>query len=310
MFHHVSVLLHEAVEGLRINPDGTYVDCTVGGGGHSEAILRRLSERGRLIGLDQDQHALEAAGKRLGRLGKQVKLVHANFRHLERVLGELGVQEVDGLLFDLGISSPQVDEGERGFSYHQEAPLDMRMDRTQEVTASQLVNQLGEKELADILFRYGEERFARQIARKIVQARREEPIVTTTQLAEIIKSAIPAAARRSGPHPARRSFQALRIAVNDELGALQDGLEQAVRVLKSGGRIAVITFHSLEDRLCKQYFSSLAKGCHCPPELPVCVCGNQPLLRVVTKKPILPSEEELTENPRARSAKLRLAEKC
>ncbi|MDN4594961.1 16S rRNA (cytosine(1402)-N(4))-methyltransferase RsmH [Polycladomyces subterraneus] len=309
MFQHETVLKHEAVEGLNVRPDGVYVDCTLGGAGHTRLIAEHLGPAGTVIGIDQDDAALQAAHERLRDVGCRVHLIKSNFRRLKEILASLGLERVDGVLFDLGVSSPQLDEGERGFSYHRDAPLDMRMDPEAPLTAREVVNTWPEAELARILSQYGEERFARRIARTIVNRRRVSPIETTGELAEIIKVAIPAPARRTGPHPARRSFQAIRIAVNDELNAFQSALEQAIDGLNPGGRVAVITFHSLEDRICKRTFQEKEKRCACPPEFPVCVCNQQPVLRVITKKPILPSEEEIRENPRARSAKLRIAEK-
>mgnify|MGYP001339460269 CR=1 FL=1 len=316
MFRHVTVLLHEAVDGLAVKPDGIYVDCTLGGAGHAVAILEKLSSGGRLVAFDRDETAIGHAEKKLAAHRDRVTLVNENFRHLERVLADLpfvpkkdGVPQVDGILFDLGVSSPQLDEAERGFSYQHDAELDMRMDRRSALTARDIVNEWPEREIARILSAYGEERFAARIAARIVKRRETAPIRTTGELAELIKEAIPAAARRSGPHPARRSFQALRIAVNDELGALRDALEQAVRCLAPGGRVAVITFHSLEDRICKQVFSAHAGRCTCPPDFPVCVCNSEGLLRILTKKPIEPGPAEIEGNPRARSARLRIAEK-
>lgn len=309
MFHHVTVLKHEAVEGLAIKPSGCYVDCTLGGAGHSSLILESLDATGKLIAFDQDEQAIQHAESLFANRSEQVKLVNSNFRHLQDRLQELGITEVDGVLFDLGVSSPQLDEAERGFSYQQDAELDMRMDRSASLTAEQIVNNWDEQEIARILFEYGEEKFARKIARHIVRAREQERIRTTARLAELIKEAIPAAARRSGPHPAKRSFQAIRIAVNDELGALADALEAALRVLRPGGRISVITFHSLEDRIVKQFFAKNTERCTCPPDFPMCVCNNKGELRTINRKPIVPSPEELEANPRARSAKLRIAEK-
>lgn len=316
MFHHVTVLKEEAVDGLAVKPDGIYVDCTLGGAGHSERIASLLGPGGRLIGLDQDDAALAFAKERLAPFGDKVRLVKTNFRHLERVLREEGAPltdggtpQVDGILFDLGVSSPQLDEAERGFSYHQDAPLDMRMDRSGMLTAREIVNEWSEAEIAKILFEYGEEKFARRIASVIVKAREKGPVETTGQLAELVKEGIPAAARRTGGHPAKRSFQAIRIAVNDELGVLEQALEQGIRCLKPGGRISVITFHSLEDRICKQTFAKHMESCTCPPDFPLCVCNRKPLLRLVNRKPILPDEEELETNQRARSSKLRIAEK-
>lgn len=316
MFHHITVLKEEAVKGLAVKPDGIYVDCTLGGAGHSERIAAMLGEGGRLIGLDQDDKALAFAGEKLSPFGSRVTLVKTNFRHLEQVLKEQGVPlspegvpQVDGILFDLGVSSPQLDDAERGFSYHQDAELDMRMDQTGSLTARDIVNSWPEAEIAKILFEYGEEKFSRRIASVIVKAREKAPIETTGQLAELVKEGIPAAARRTGGHPAKRSFQAIRIAVNDELGVLEEALEQGIRCLRPGGRISVITFHSLEDRICKQAFSKYIESCTCPPDFPVCVCGRKSLLKLVNRKPIVPGEDELEHNQRARSSKLRVAEK-
>ncbi|WP_126425994.1 16S rRNA (cytosine(1402)-N(4))-methyltransferase RsmH [Brevibacillus marinus] len=309
MFQHITVLKEEAVDGLAIRPDGVYVDCTLGGGGHSSLIASRLEAGGRLIALDQDDAALQHARERLAAFADRVTVVKSNFRRLRDVLDELGVAKVDGVLYDLGVSSPQLDEAERGFSYNAEAPLDMRMDRDASLTAQEIVNQWPEAELARVIWEYGEEKFSRRIARQIALSRERAPIETTGQLVEIIKQAIPAPARRSGPHPAKRTFQALRIAVNDELGAFRESLRQAIELLAPGGRVSVITFHSLEDRICKETFQDYATGCICPPSFPQCTCGRQPALRIVTRKPITPSEAELSKNPRARSAKLRVAEK-
>ncbi|MCG7407805.1 16S rRNA (cytosine(1402)-N(4))-methyltransferase RsmH [Paenibacillus sp. ACRRX] len=315
MFHHITVLREQSVDGLAVRPDGIYVDCTLGGAGHSELIASKLSAEGRLIALDQDDWAHDNAKQRLAAYMDRVTLVRTNFRHLEEALLEAGVPQingvpqVDGILFDLGVSSPQLDEGDRGFSYNHDAPLDMRMDQLGLLTAHDIVNEWSEAEIAKILFEYGEEKFSRRIAKVIVEARAQEPIETTGQLAELVKKGIPAAARRTGGHPAKRSFQALRIAVNDELGAFEDSLHQAVRCLNPGGRVAVITFHSLEDRICKKTFTSYVGRCTCPPGLPVCGCNSTGSLTLVNRKPILPSEEELEHNPRSRSAKLRIAEK-
>lgn len=309
MFEHITVLREQAVDGLAVRPDGVYVDCTLGGGGHSELIASRLAKGGRLIALDQDDAALEFARQRLKGFAERVTFVKSNFRRLREVLRELGLAQVDGVLYDLGVSSPQLDVAERGFSYNADAPLDMRMDRSTSLTAREIVNQWPEAELANVIWEYGEEKFSRRIAREIVLSRERQPIETTGQLVEIIKRAIPAPARRSGPHPAKRTFQALRIAVNDELGAFEESLQQAIELLTPGGRVSVITFHSLEDRICKQLFHDNAKGCICPPAFPQCTCGRKPLLRLVTRKPITPTEAELSRNPRARSAKLRVAEK-
>jgi 16S rRNA (cytosine1402-N4)-methyltransferase len=316
LFQHTTVLKEEAVQALRIKPDGIYVDCTLGGAGHSLLIASRLKASGRLIALDQDDYALTCAKARLAAYLDRTTLVKSNFRHLREVLLEADVPhkdgwpQVDGILFDLGVSSPQLDEAERGFSYNHDAELDMRMDPSAELTAREVVNKWPEKELARILFEYGEEKFSRQIAAAIVREREKSEIVTTGRLADIVKQAIPAAARRTGPHPARRSFQAIRIAVNDELNALKEALLQSIHCLAPGGRVAVITFHSLEDRICKQTFAKFVETCTCPPDFPVCVCRKKGLIRLVNRKPIVPGEEELLANPRARSAKLRIAEKC
>ncbi|TCZ75540.1 16S rRNA (cytosine(1402)-N(4))-methyltransferase RsmH [Paenibacillus albiflavus] len=315
MFHHITVLKNEAVEGLNIKPNGVYVDCTLGGAGHSSLIASKLGEGGLLICIDQDDIALANAGKLLASYGDRVRLVKSNFRKLEQILQNIpeamkdGKPQVDGILFDLGVSSPQLDEGERGFSYHQDAELDMRMDQGAELTAKTIVNEWPAAEIIRILFEYGEEKFAKRIANAIEAARAKGPIETTSQLVELIKEGIPAAARRTGGHPAKRSFQALRIAVNDELGAFEDALEQTIRCLAPGGRASVITFHSLEDRMCKVTFAKYVGKCTCPPDFPMCVCNNQGVVKLVNRKPILPSAEELEHNSRARSAKLRIAEK-
>ncbi|MHA0855841.1 16S rRNA (cytosine(1402)-N(4))-methyltransferase RsmH [Paenibacillus sp. CMAA1364] len=315
MFHHITVLKEEAAEGLRIKRDGIYVDCTLGGAGHSSLIASKLGEYGRLIGLDQDDWALEHAKEQLAPYSDRVSLVKTNFRYLEETLKAQsvpekdGIPQVDGILFDLGVSSPQFDKGERGFSYNQDAPLDMRMDQSAELTADIIINTWSEQEIARVLFQYGEEKYARRIAKLIVSRREKHPIQTTGELAEIIKEGIPAATRRTGGHPAKRSFQGLRIAVNDELGAFEEGLHQAVRCLAPGGRVSVITFHSLEDRICKQILSSYVAKCTCPPDFPMCVCGNNGQVKLINRKPIVASELELEENLRSRSAKLRVAEK-
>ena len=308
-YGHRPVLLHESLESLMIRPDGIYLDGTLGRAGHSLEIVRRLTT-GRLIALDRDETALEAAERRLAEYRDRVTLVHSNFSQLGSVLEDLGVSAVDGMLFDLGVSSPQLDDAARGFSYQHEAPLDMRMDRTSPYTARELVNTESYEELRRILYDYGEERYAPAIAKAICRAREEKPIETTTELAELIRYAMPASALREKQHPAKRSFQAIRIAVNDELGELPPMVNAAEQHLNPGGRLAVITFHSLEDRIIKKEMQALAAGCTCPPEFPVCVCGKKPKLKLITKKPIVPGEEELAENPRARSAKLRVAEKC
>ncbi len=307
-FSHRSVLLDEAVEALCVRPDGIYVDGTAGGGGHSFAIASHL-KNGRLIAIDQDEAAIAAAGARLAPLGERALVVRNNFSHLDEVLSGCGIEKIDGLLLDLGVSSHQLDEAERGFAYQNDAPLDMRMDRRGVLSAYDVVNTYPEEELKRILFTYGEERFSGRIAAKIVAARQKSPIKSTGELSELIKGAIPAAARESGHHPAKRSFQAIRIEVNRELDVIVPAIEAAVARMNAGGRIAIITFHSLEDRIVKQAFARLASGCTCPRDLPICVCGKKPLVRVISKKPILPSEAELAENPRARSAKLRVAEK-
>ncbi|CAG7620689.1 16S rRNA (cytosine(1402)-N(4))-methyltransferase RsmH [Paenibacillus allorhizosphaerae] len=315
MFHHITVLKEEAVQGLHIKPDGVYVDCTLGGAGHSLLIANQLHSGGTLIAFDQDDAALANAAERLAPVADRVKLVRSNFRFLERELSRIpqamknGKPQVDGVLFDLGVSSPQLDEADRGFSYNQDAELDMRMDQTAPLTARDIVNDWSEQEIAEILFKYSEEKFSRRIAANIAAARAKKPIETTSELAELIKEAIPAAARRTGPHPAKRSFQALRIAVNDELGAFEEALEQTIRCLAPGGRASVITFHSLEDRICKQTFNKYVAKCTCPPDFPMCVCGNKGIVKLVNRKPIEASAEELEMNPRARSAKLRIAEK-
>lgn len=316
LFHHITVLKAEATEGLRIKPDGIYVDCTLGGGGHSSVILSKLSPKGRLIAFDQDDWALNNAKQLLASYTEQLYLIKSNFENLEEKLSELdwvpkrgGIPQVDGILFDLGVSSPQFDEGERGFSYNADAVLDMRMDQGAELTARHIINEWSESEIARILFQYGEEKFSRRIAKVIVKRREESPINTTGELVELIKEGIPAAARRTGGHPAKRSFQALRIAVNDELGVLEKALHASVRCLAPEGRVSVITFHSLEDRICKQIFASYVEKCTCPPDFPLCVCGASGELKLINRKPLIPSDEEIAQNPRARSAKLRVAEK-
>lgn len=306
-FSHRSVLLDECIEGLAIRPDGIYVDGTAGGGGHSFAIASKLKE-GKLIAIDRDEAAIAAASARLAPLGERALVVRSNFYDLATVLDTLQISEIDGLLLDLGVSSYQFDEAERGFSYRNDAPLDMRMDRRQQKSAYEVVNTYSEEALKRILYEYGEERFAPRIAARIVRERESGPIRTTGQLSELIKAAIPAA-NRDGGHPAKRSFQAIRIEVNGELDVIAPTIESAVSHMKKGGRIAIITFHSLEDRIVKQAFANLAKGCTCPKSLPVCVCGNRPKVRIISRKPILPGEEELLENPRSHSAKLRVVEK-
>ena len=307
-FHHVSVLLQECIDGLNIRPDGIYVDGTLGGAGHSFQIASRLTT-GRLIGIDRDTVALEAAGKRLAPYQDRVTLVHSNFCEIKEVLRQLNISGVDGILLDLGVSSPQLDDGERGFSYMTDAPLDMRMNREDALSAYTVVNTWPREELKRILYDYGEERYAPQIASAICRRREERPIETTLELVDVIRSAMPPAALREKQHPAKRSFQAIRIAVNDELGSVEQVMRDALPCLNKGGRLAVITFHSLEDRIVKNAMSAAAKGCTCPPEFPVCVCGKKPMVKLVNRKPIVSGSEELGDNPRARSAKLRVCEK-
>ena len=307
-FHHVSVLLEECIRGLNIRPDGIYVDGTLGGAGHSSRIAQLLTT-GMLIGIDRDSVALEAAGEKLKPFGNRVKLVHSNFCQLDRVLDELGIPFVDGILLDLGVSSPQLDDGSRGFSYMVDAPLDMRMDASDSLNAHTVVNTWPYEELKRILYEYGEERFAPQIASAICKRRETAPIATTLELVDVIRSAMPASALREKQHPAKRSFQAIRIAVNDELNSVARVMEDAIPKLNPGGRLAVITFHSLEDRIVKNAMAAAAKGCTFPPSFPVCVCGKKPKVKIITRKPIVSGEEELERNPRARSAKLRICEK-
>ena len=307
-FHHVSVLLDECIEGLSIKPDGIYVDGTLGGAGHSSQIVQRLTT-GRLIGIDRDPVALKAAGERLAPWADRVTLVHSNFCEIASVLEELNIEGVDGILLDLGVSSPQLDDGARGFSYMADAPLDMRMNNEESLTAHTVVNTWSYEELKRILYDYGEERYAPRIAAAICSRREQKPIETTLELVDIIRSAMPPAALREKQHPAKRSFQAIRIAVNDELGSVEKVMRDAIPCLNSGGRLAIITFHSLEDRIVKNGMADAAKGCTCPPRLPVCVCGNKPKVKLITRKPIVSCDEELERNPRARSAKLRVCEK-
>ena len=307
-FHHVSVLLEECIQGLNIKPEGIYVDGTLGGAGHSSRIAAKLTT-GKLIGIDRDEVALAAAGERLAQLGDRVKLVHSNFCEIDSILEDLNIPGVDGILLDLGVSSPQLDDGSRGFSYMVDAPLDMRMDATDALNAYTVVNTWPYEELKRILFEYGEERYAPQIASSICKRREQAPIETTLELVEVIRSAMPAAALREKQHPAKRSFQAIRIAVNDELNSVARVMEAAIPRLNPGGRLAVITFHSLEDRIVKNAMTAAAKGCTCPPSFPVCVCGKKPKVKLITRKPIVSGEEELERNPRARSAKLRICEK-
>ena len=307
-YGHKPVLLDECLEALAIKPDGIYLDGTLGRAGHSLEIVKRLTT-GRLIGIDRDETAIAAAQERLADYADRVTLVHSNFDRVGEILDELGIDGADGMLFDLGVSSPQLDDAERGFSYRHDAPLDMRMDRTAALCAREVVNEWSYEELRRILFAYGEERYAPLIAKHIVQKREEAPIETTLQLAQIIKAAMPPSALREKQHPAKRSFQAIRIAVNGELDALPPMLEAAADKLHTGGRLAVISFHSLEDRVIKQTMQALATGCTCPPNFPVCVCGKKPKMKLISRKPIVSGEAELAYNPRARSAKLRVAEK-
>ena len=308
-FSHYSVLLAECIDALDIKPNGIYVDGTAGGGGHSYEIAKRLGEGGRLIAIDQDEDAIAAATARLSEFSDRVTVVRNNFSNLADVCAELEIDKIDGFLIDAGVSSFQLDCAERGFAYSADAPLDMRMDKRNSLTAKTVVNEYSEAELKKILFEYGEERFSPNIAAAIVRARQNAPIETTSQLSDIIRGAIPAFAREGGHHPAKRSFQAIRIEVNRELDVIEPAIRAAERLMSRGGRIAVITFHSLEDRIVKQTFADLASGCTCPRSFPICVCGKRPSVRTVNKKPILPSAKELEENPRSRSAKLRVAEK-
>lgn len=307
-FRHISVLRDECIEGLKIRPDGIYVDGTLGGAGHAAEVLKRLGPDGRLIGIDQDEVAVANGQEKLGRFSN-VTIVRDNFRNFAAIMETLGIQTVDGVLLDLGVSSKQLDDGERGFSYMQDAPLDMRMDRRNPRTAAEIVNQYSQEELRRIIQDYGEERWSARIASFIVQEREKEPIRTTGDLVRIIKEAVPKGARQDGPHPAKRTFQALRIEVNQELSILEGAIRDMAERLSPGGRICILTFHSLEDRIVKQTFRSLENPCTCPKDFPVCVCGKKQVLRVITRKPILPGAEEVKENPRSRSAKLRIAER-
>ena len=306
-FHHISVLLNECIDNLNIRPDGIYVDGTMGGGGHSLEIAKRLTT-GRLICIDQDPNAHEAAGKRLAEYKDRNTFVRDNFGNIANILDSLGIEKIDGMLLDIGVSSHQLDEAERGFSYQQDAPLDMRMNPDRPFSAYDVVNGYDEDELDRVIFTYGEERWARRIAQFIVKEREAKPIETTGELVDIIKKAVPKGARKDGPHPAKRTFQAIRIEVNGELEVLQRAIDDVAARLAVGGRLCIITFHSLEDRIVKEAFRKQENPCICPPQFPVCVCGKKPLGRVITRKPILPSKEELEENPRSRSAKLRVLE--
>lgn len=308
-FKHVPVLLEECIENLNIKKDGIYVDGTLGGAGHSGEIVKRLNRDGLLLGIDRDENAIEAAAKTLADEMCKVKLIRDNFSNLKYILEDLGIESFDGLLLDLGVSSYQLDNIERGFSYMYDAPLDMRMDNRNSLTARDVINDYSEEDLEKIIRNYGEERWAKRIAQFIVKFRMDEEIITTYQLVDIIKKAIPKGARIKGPHPAKRTFQAIRIEVNQELGIIEETIESAVERLNIGGRICVITFHSLEDRIVKNTFRSLANPCVCPQEFPICQCNNKPKIKIITRKPIVPTEKELEINPRSRSAKLRVAEK-
>ena len=307
-FHHVSVLLNECIEGLNIKENGIYVDGTLGGAGHSSEIVKRL-KTGRLIGIDQDTDAINAATKRLEPYKDRVTLVHDNFSNVKAVFAQLGIEKADGFLLDIGVSSHQLDEAERGFSYMQDAPLDMRMNNESDFSAYNVVNEYSEDELNNVIFKYGEERWAKRIAQFIVEARKQKPIETTFELVDIIKKAVPKGARKDGPHPAKRTFQAIRIEVNGELEILEKTIDDMTDLLNPGGRLCVITFHSLEDRIVKNAFRKQENPCTCPPEFPICVCGKKPKAKIITRKPILPSEEELEVNHRSRSAKLRILER-
>ncbi len=309
LFKHTTVLLDEAVDGLNLKPDGIYVDCTLGGAGHSSLILSKLTGNGKLIAFDQDETAIRNAKEKLAEYGERLTIIKSNFLYLQEELEKIGINNVDGILYDLGVSSPQLDTPERGFSYHHDAPLDMRMDNEAHISAYDVINHWSYEDLVRIFFRYGEEKFSKQIARKIEARREIKPIETTFELVELIKEGIPAPARRKGGHPAKRIFQAVRIAVNDELAVFEKSLQQAIDILNPGGRISVITFHSLEDRICKATFKKASETPDLPPGLPIIPDEYKPVLKVITRKPILPSEEELENNNRARSAKLRIAEK-
>lgn len=309
MFEHTTVLLEEAVGGLAIKPDGVYVDCTLGGAGHSELILKQLSGKGKLFAFDQDETAIAHAKVKLAPYGEKITIIKSNFLYIEEELSKFGIAKVDGVLYDLGVSSPQLDNPERGFSYHHDAPLDMRMDKDSDLSAFDIINHWPYEDLVRIFFQYGEEKFSKQIARKIEIARAKKAIETTGELVDIIKEAIPAPARRKGGHPAKRIFQAVRIAVNDELGVFEKSLQKSINLLKKGGRISVITFHSLEDRICKTVFKNASEAPNLPPGLPMIPDEFKPKMKLITRKPIVPSERELELNNRSRSAKLRIAEK-
>ena len=306
MIKHIPVLLKEAVELLNCKKGGTYIDCTVGAGGHAERILELTSPDGKVVGIDQDEEILKIAGERLKRFGERIRLMHGNFSDIKGIMKD---ERADAILFDLGVSSYQLEDKERGFSFMSDAPLDMRMDKKAEITAADIVNSASERELSDIIFKYGEERFAKRIASFIVKERETKPVATTLQLSNIITKAVPARFHPRDIHPATRTFQALRIAVNHELEILERSLLDAVDILKPKGRMCVISFHSLEDRIVKRTFQRLEKGCVCPPKIPICQCGIKPSMKIITKKPVAPAEEEINANPRSRSAKLRAAEK-
>lgn len=308
-FKHDPVMLREVIDGLNVKENGTYIDATVGGAGHSIEIAKLLNADGLLIGIDQDPEALKAAAKRLSGFECSVKLVSSNFSNITDVVDNVGVEHVDGILMDIGVSSYQLDESSRGFTYREDVPLDMRMNPSVEITAAYIVNKEPEDKLCQIIGQYGEERWAARIAKFICERRKEGPIATTGELVDIIRAAVPKGARQEGIHPARRTFQALRIAVNDELGSLERGINGAVNVLSSEGRLAILSYHSLEDRIVKQTFKQMEEPCTCPREIPVCICGLKPVIRVITRKPELPSDVEIERNPRARSAKLRIAQK-
>lgn len=308
-FNHVSVLLNECIENLNIKEDGIYVDCTMGGAGHSKEIAKRLSDKGRLICFDQDINAINVAKERLAEFGDRVTIVHSNFENIKEEILNLGIEGIDGVLADLGVSSHQLDEASRGFSYMNDAPLDMRMDNRCKYSAWDVVNEYSEDELHRIIKEYGEENWAKRIAKFIVEARAEKTIDTTYELVEVIKKAIPKKARIDGPHPAKRTFQAIRIEVNNELGVISKMIDDAVSIMNPGGRICIITFHSLEDRIVKKEYKYLSLDCVCPPELPFCQCDKESEVKIITRKPILPTKEEIEVNPRSRSAKLRVAEK-
>ena len=308
-FKHDPVMLREVIDGLNVKENGTYIDATVGGAGHSIEIAKLLNADGLLIGIDQDPEALKAAAKRLSGFECSVKLVSSNFSDIADVVDHVGAEHVDGILMDIGVSSYQLDESSRGFTYREDVPLDMRMNPSVEITAAYIVNKEPEDKLCQIIGQYGEERWAARIAKFICERRKEGPIATTGELVDIIRAAVPKGARQEGIHPARRTFQALRIAVNDELGSLERGIKGAVKVLGSEGRLAILSYHSLEDRIVKQAFRQMEEPCTCPREMPVCICGLKPVIRVITRKPELPSDAEIERNPRARSAKLRIAQK-